>query len=83
MIEVIQDIVQPSIVREVRSFLGMVQYYRDIWQKCSHILAPLKELTGGEKKRKFELNESCEQAFQTTKKLPEKDIILAYRNISK
>jgi phospholipid-translocating ATPase len=57
-IEAILKIARPSTVKEVRSFLGMVQYYRDIWQKRSHILAPLTELTGGENKKKFEWNES-------------------------
>ncbi len=58
----------------------MVQYYRDIWQKRSHILAPRTESTGGKKKKKFEWNDSCVKAFVTTKKLLVKDVILAYPN---
>jgi hypothetical protein len=50
-IEAILKIARSSTVKVVRSFLGMVQYYRDIWQKRSHILAPLIELTGGERRR--------------------------------
>ena len=82
-IEAILKIARPSTVKDVRSFLGMVQYYRDIWQKRSHILAPLTELTGGKKKKKFEWNESCEKAFVTTKELMAKDVMLAYPNFSK
>ena len=82
-IEAILKIARPSTVKDVRSFLGMVQYYRDIWQKRSHILAPLTELTGGKKKKKFEWNESCEKAFVTTKELLAKDVMLAYPNFSK
>ena len=34
----------PKTVRQVRAFLGMVQYYRDMWEKRSHLLAPLSDL---------------------------------------
>ena len=48
-IEAILKIARPSTVKELRSFLSIVQYYRYIWQNCSHIIAPLAELTGGDK----------------------------------
>jgi len=36
----------PNNVKELRHFLGMVQYYRDMWAKCSEMLAPLSVLVG-------------------------------------
>ncbi len=33
-------------VKELRHFLGMVQYYRDMWAKRSEMLAPLSNLVG-------------------------------------
>ena len=36
----------PKNVRELWAFLGMVQYYRDMWEKRSHLLAPLSDLVG-------------------------------------
>ena len=32
-VEVVLKITGPKTVKEVRRFLGMVQYYRDLWQK--------------------------------------------------
>ena len=36
----------PTTVKGLRKFLGMVQYYRDLWEKRSHLLAPLTDLVG-------------------------------------
>jgi hypothetical protein len=36
----------PNNVKELRHFLGMVQYYRDMWARCSEMLAPLTDLMG-------------------------------------
>jgi hypothetical protein len=38
--------VPPRNVKELRRFLGMVQYYRDLWARCSRMLAPLTSLVG-------------------------------------
>ncbi len=34
----------PNNVKELRHFLGLVQYYRDIWARRSEMLAPLTDL---------------------------------------
>ncbi len=36
----------PKNVKELRHFLGMVQYYRDLWARRSKMLAPLTSLVG-------------------------------------
>jgi hypothetical protein len=36
----------PKNVKELRRFLGMVQYYRDMWARRSEMLAPLTDLVG-------------------------------------
>ncbi len=42
----------PTNIKELRHFLGMVQYYRDMWARCSKMLAPLTDLVGSVKKQK-------------------------------
>lgn len=42
----------PKNVKQTRSLLGVVQCYRDIWEKHSHILVPLKELKKEPKDKK-------------------------------
>ncbi len=36
----------PNNVNELRHFLGMVQYYRDMWATRSEMLAPLSDFAG-------------------------------------
>ena len=45
-ISAILAINSPNTVKELRKFLGMVQYYRDLWNKRGHLLAPLTDLVG-------------------------------------
>ena len=53
-IQAVLDLQPPTTLKELRSFLGMVQFYRDMWKQRSHILAPLTDLVGlGKKKIKW------------------------------
>ena len=37
-VDAILAIEPPRNVKDLRKFLGMVQYYRDVWEKRSHLL---------------------------------------------
>ncbi len=45
-VQAILALMPPSSVKELHRFLGMVQYYRDIWARWSEMLAPLSNLVG-------------------------------------
>ncbi len=36
----------PNNIKELRHFLEMVQYYRDMWVRRSEMLAPFTDLVG-------------------------------------
>ena len=44
-VSAILAILLPENVKELCSFLGVVQYYRDIWRRRSHLVSPLTDLT--------------------------------------
>ena len=41
-VESIKTIDVPTKVHDVRRFVGLVNYYRDMWRKRAHTLAPIK-----------------------------------------
>jgi hypothetical protein len=79
----------PNNVKELRHFLGMVQYYRDMWARRSEMLAPLTDLVGecGEtkttrmnktKKKPWRWDPIHQQAFDNVKAAIAKETVLAY-----
>ena len=65
-VETVQEWQSPTNVFEVRSFLGLVGYYRRFVEDFFKIAAPMTLLT--RKWVKFEWNEECENAFQELKR---------------
>jgi hypothetical protein len=75
---------RPTNKTEVRHFVGMVQYYRDLWPRRSEILLPITNLTKGQKKKgPIEWTPECENAFETIKRLIARDTLLAYPDFNK
>ena len=44
-VEAIQALAVPKTRKQLRQFIGMINFYCDMWQKRSELLAPLTELT--------------------------------------
>ena len=64
-IRAVQRLRPPTTKRDLRRFIGMVNYYRDMWPLRAHTLAPLTDLT--RKSTKFEWREKHQQAFDRVK----------------
>lgn len=64
-VEAVFDLPRPTIVSEVRSFMGLVGYYKRFIEGFSKIAGPLTELT--KKNKRFEWNDVCESSFQELK----------------
>jgi hypothetical protein len=51
-VEAILQIKAPTTCKQLRQFIGMVNYYRDMWPQRSHFLAPLSSMTSAKVKWK-------------------------------
>lgn len=68
----------PHTVREVRSFLGLVSYYRRFVPNCSSLMKPLLNLL--RKIVRFVWNIFCDDAFESLKRSLTTSPILAFPN---
>ena len=69
---------RPRAVTEVRILVGMVQYYRDLWLRRSHVLQPFTEISPGKKSKKIQWTPELESAFQAVKKMVCQETLLNY-----
>jgi hypothetical protein len=94
-VQSILALVPPKSVKDLRRFLGMVQYYQDIWARRSEMLAPLTSLVGEcgsvkdsktKKKRKpckpWHWEAEHQQAFDDVKAAIAREVTLAYPDYS-
>ena len=75
-VRVVQDFPTPTKLKELRSFLGLANYYRRFIKGFSNIAAPLNALT--RKGVKFCWTQSCADAFDKLKRALVSAPILAY-----
>ena len=70
----------PSNATELRIFLGMVTYYRDMWPRRSHIMAPFTNLAGLPTKAKLDWSEELDLAFERVKAIIVQDMLMSFPN---
>lgn len=69
---------EPTTKSELRKFIGMVNYYRDMWIRRSHTLAPLTKLCS--KEAKWQWIDVERQAFNYMKNILNRHVLLSYPN---
>jgi putative transposase len=75
-VEAILRLTPPKTKRQLRHFLGMVNFYRDMWRMRSHLLAPLSALVSP--KAKFEWRQEHQEAFEQIKTVISKETLLTF-----
>ena len=80
-IEAIQNNAPPKTRKQLCSFIGMINYYRDMWIRRFEILAPLTLLTSH--KTKWEWTNVHQRSFDLIKKVLSRETLLAYPDFSK
>ena len=80
-VQAITSIARSSSTKQVHFFVGLVNYYKDMWPKRANHLTPLTEICSA--RRKFVWSDSQENAFQTIKRLVSEDVMLRFTDHSK
>ena len=72
-IELMQQMQPPRNVKELKRFIGMINFYCEKFEKQSHVLAPLNKLAGecskikGESKIDWYMNDTHQESFKKVK----------------
>ena len=92
-IEAMERVLPPQNSKQLKKFLGMNNFYRDVFKRRSHILSPLnylaaaitKQKTGGQKKPKivFKMLKVHLEAFKQAKEIIMTEAKLAFPDFSK
>ena len=72
---------EPKTKKQLRSFIGVINYYRDMWKGRSDLLAPLSAMTS--KKAPWNWTPQCQKAFDEIKKVVSRETLLAYPDFNK
>ncbi len=80
-VKAIINIQSPNNRKELRRFIGMINFYRDMWRKRAEVLAPLTALCST--KVKFEWTLKHEKAFKEIKQIITKEVMLSYPDFNK
>ena len=72
----IQALTVPKTRKQLRQFIVMINFYRDMWQKRSELLAPLTALTC--KNIKYEWKDKHQKCFDAIKRVIGREVLLAH-----
>ena len=70
----------PTSQKEVRKFIGVVSYYRNMWPRRSHTLVLLTRITPN--KRKFKWTKVEQYAFDKIKRIVARNTLLTYMDFN-
>ena len=75
-VEATQALAVPKTRKKLRQFIGMINFYRDMWQKRSELLAPLTALTS--KNVKYDWKDEHQRCFEAIKSVIRQKVLLGY-----
>ena len=89
-LEAIQRILPPTNVKQLKRFIGMVTFYRDVFPRRSHVMSPLTDLAaecgkrkGSKPKSPWKWERKHQEAFEECKKMLVEHATLAFPDFSK
>ena len=81
-IQKVKNVEKPKTVKEMRQFLGLINFQRKFIKNCSFWTKPLSEWTVGARGKKIEWSEKMEDSYKKLIEEVEKEVMLAYPDYS-
>jgi hypothetical protein len=82
-IDVILHMDHPCNATELHMFIGCVNYYRDMWPSCAHILKPLTDHSSLKKRAPIKWTDEMQKAFDKMRLLMAAEALAAYPDHNK
>ena len=79
-VKAIQALAVPKTSKQLRQFIIMINFYHDMWEKSSELLAPLTALTS--KNVKYDWKDEHQKCFDAIKRVIGREVLLAYPNFN-
>jgi len=79
-VQALQNVAPPKTKKQLRRFIGMINYYRDMWIRRLEILAPLTRLLSAN--AKFKWTDVKQAAFDKIKQIVGREMLLSYPNFN-
>ncbi len=73
----------PCNATELSMFIGCVNYYRDMWPSCAHILKPLTDHSSLKKRAPIKWTVEMQKAFDKMRSLMAANALAAYPDHNK
>ena len=75
-VKAIQSLTVPKNRKQLHQFIGMINFYRGMWQKRSELLAQLTALTS--KNVKYDWKDGHQKCFDAIKRVIGREVLLGY-----
>ena len=79
-VEAIQALAVPKTCKQLRQFIGMINFYSDMWQKHSELLSPLTALPS--KNVKYDWKDEHQKHFEAIKRVIRREVLLGYPDLN-
>ena len=79
-IESIQSLTVPKTRKQLRQFIGKINFYLDMYQKRSELLAPITSLTS--KNVKYNWKDEHQKCFDAIKRVIGREVLFSYSDFN-
>ena len=82
-VKVILNMTLSATIKQLRGFIGLINFYRDLFRGRAHYLAPLTEMLKGKKRGSLTWTEKGKKSYEKVKQMAAKQALLVYPDFNR